>query len=107
MAMKTLMAMVIGVMLTTTAYPAAAYVVAVTTSIPAQKVVDDNDLEASVKSAIDDVLQHAIAFSPTFVSVQSARVVGGRVYLLLLIGDDDGAATLKALSTADGETTSY
>ena len=67
-----------------------------------------NDLCASaVKSAIDDVLQHAIAFSPTFVSVQSARVVGGRVYLLLLIGDDDGAATLKALSTADDETTSY
>ena len=96
--MKTLMAMVIGVMLTTTAYPAAAYVVAVTTSIPSQKVADDDDLEAAVKSAIDDVLQHAIAFSPTFVSVQSARVVGGRVYLLLLIGDDDGAATLKALA---------
>src|SRR5438552_18605577 len=105
-AMKTLMAMVIGVMLTTTAHPAAAYVVAVTTSIPAQKVADDDDLEAAVKSAIDDVLQHAIAFSPTFVSVQSARVVGERVYILLLIGDDEGVATLKALSV-DTDTATY
>jgi hypothetical protein len=38
--------------------------------------------------------------------VQSARAVGGRVYILLLIGDDEGAATLKALS--DGaETTTH
>ena len=103
--MKTLMAMIVGLALTTAAYPAAAYVVAVTTSIPAQKVADDEDLDAALKSAVDDVLQHAIAFSPTFVTVQSARVVGGRVYILLLIGDDDGAATLKALSTTD--TTSY
>ena len=104
--MKTLMAMIVGLALTMTAYPAAAYVVAVTTSIPAQTVADDEDLDTALKSAVDDVLQHAIAFTPTFVSVHSARVVGGRVYILLLIGDDDGAATLKALSSPD-DTTSY
>jgi hypothetical protein len=105
--MKTLMATLIGLALITTAYPAAAYVVAVTTSIPAQTVADDEDLDAALKSAVDDVLQHAIAFSPTFVTVQSARVVGGRVYILLLIGDEEGVATLKALSTTDDETRSY
>jgi len=103
--MKTLIAVVIGLALITTAYPAVAYVVAVTTSIPAQKVADDDDLDAALKSAVDDILQHAIAFSPTFVTVQSARVVGGRVYILLLIGDDEGMATLKELSTT--EKTSY
>jgi Cu/Ag efflux pump CusA len=104
--MKTLVAMLTGLVLAMTAYPAAAYVVAVTTSIPAQSVADDDGLEAALKSAIDDVLQHVVAFRPTFVTVQSARAVGGRVYILLLIGDDDGAATLKTLSDAS-ETTSY
>ena len=103
--MKTLVAVIIGLALITTAYPAVAYVVAVTTSIPAQKVADDDDLDAALKSAVDDILQHAIAFSPTFVTVQSARVVGGRVYILLLIGDDEGMATLKELSAT--EKTSY
>jgi hypothetical protein len=104
--MKTLAAMLTGLVLAMTAYPAAAYVVAVTTSIPAQSVADDEDLEAALKSAIDDVFQHVVAFRPTFVTVQSVRAVGGRVYILLLIGDDDGAATLKTLSDAS-ETTSY
>ena len=104
--MKTLMATIIGLALIATAYPAAAYVVAVTTSIPARSVAEDEDLQVALKSAIDDVLQHAIAFSPTFVTVQSARVVGERVYILLLIGDDEGVATLKALSV-DTDTATY
>jgi len=103
--MKTLMAVLIGLTLTLAAHPAAAYVVAVTTSFPAQVVADDDDLSAAVQSAIDDVVKHAIAFTPTFVTVQSARVVGSRVYLLLLIGDEEGAATLKAL--ASGDTATY
>ena len=104
--MKTLMATIIGLALIATAYPAAAYVVSVTTSIPARSVAEDEDLQVALKSAIDDVLQHAIAFSPTFVTVQSARVVGERVYILLLIGDDEGVATLKALSV-DTDTATY
>jgi len=96
-AMKTLVALAIGTVLTLTAYPAAAYVVAVTTSIPAQSVADDDDFDAALKTAIDDVLQHVVAFTPTFISVQGARAAGGRVYLLLLVGDDEGAALLQAL----------
>ena len=99
-AMKTLVAMLIGLVVAITAFPAAAYVVVVTTSVPAQSVADDDAFEAAVRSAIDDVLRHVVAFSPTFVTVQGARALGGRVYILLLIGDDDGAATLKALSDA-------
>jgi hypothetical protein len=53
-------------------------------------------LEAALKSAIKDVLEHVVAFPPTFVIVQNARPVGGQVYILLLIGDDEGASTLKA-----------
>jgi len=104
--MKILAAVLIGFLLTMSAYPAAAYVVAVTTSIPAQSVANDDDLDAALKAAIDDVLEHVVAFSPTFVSVESARAVGGRIYLLLIIGDDEGAATLKVLSEST-KTTSF
>ena len=61
-------------------------------------VADDDDLKAAIRSAVDDVLSHAIAFSPTFVTVQTARVIGGRVYILLLIGDADGERMLEKLS---------
>ena len=82
----------------TYATPASAYVVAVPTSVAASTLADDDDLKAAIRSAVDDVLTHAIAFSPTFVTVQTARVIGGRVYILLLIGDEDGEKMLEKLS---------
>ncbi len=45
-----------------------------------------------MRTAINDVLGHAIAFVPTLVDVRDARVVGDRIYILLLLADDDGAA---------------
>jgi hypothetical protein len=103
--LKTMVAVLIGFVLTMTAYPAAAYVVMVTTSVPAQSVANDAELEAALKAAIDDVLKHVVVFTPTFVTVQNARAAGGRVYILLLIGDEDGVATLKALSDASETST--
>jgi hypothetical protein len=103
--LKPMVAVLVGLVLTMTAYPATAYVVMVTASVPAQSVADDDDFEAALKAAIDDVLKHVVAFTPAFVTVQNARAVGGRVYILLLIGDEDGVATLKALSDASETTT--
>ena len=81
-----LTAALIALAFVTYATPAAAYVVAVPMSVAASTMADDDDLKAAIRSAVDDVLSHAIAFSPTFVTVQTARVIGGRVYILLLIG---------------------
>ncbi len=100
--MKTLVATILTLALLATAHPASAYVVAVTTSIPAGSVEDDADLKAALRSALDDVLRHAIAFSPTFVTVQAVRIVGDRLYILLLTGDGDGEATMRALSAGTG-----
>ena len=58
--MKTLLATIIGLAIVVVANPASAYVVAITTSIPATSVADDTDLKAALVSAIDDVLRHAI-----------------------------------------------
>jgi hypothetical protein len=96
--MKTLLATIIGLAIVVVANPAPAYVVAITTSIPATSVADATDLKAALVSAIDDVLRHAIAFSPTFVTVLKARVVEDRIYILLLIGDSEGEEMMKKLS---------
>jgi signal transduction histidine kinase len=100
--MKTLVATIVALALLVTARPAPAYVVAVTTSIPARSLAADADLKAALRSAIEDVLRNAIAFSPTFVTVETARVVGDRLYILLVIADDEGEATLRALSVDAG-----
>ena len=96
--MKTLLATIIGLAIVVVANPVSAYVVAITTSIPATSVADDTDLKAALVSAIDDVLRHAIAFSPTFVTVLKVRVVEDRIYILLLIGDSEGEEMMKKLA---------
>jgi len=95
--LKTLLSMTIAGSLTAWGTPAAAYVAQILTSIPAQAGEGDR-LEDRLKAAVDDVLEHAIAFVPAVVDVRDARVVGDRIYTLLLIADDDGATLVKALS---------
>ena len=57
---------------------------------------------AHARSAVEDVLRNAIAFQPTFMTVENARIVGDRLYILIVIGDGDGEATMRALSVGDG-----
>ena len=70
-------------------------------SVPVTNVADEAQLEAAVKSAVDDVLEHAIAFTPTVVTLESVRVVGNQIYLLLLIADRDGEKSIEALSALE------
>jgi len=81
-----------------TAAPAFAYVVEVTTSIELQEASDPDRLHGAVKSAVESVLDKAIAFTPTLVTVTSARVIGERVYLRLLIVDAEEEQALRDLS---------
>lgn len=99
--MRNLIAAILGLAVTALATPAMAYVVEVTASIDLTGVADEAQLRRAVESAVDDVLTNAITFSPTVVQVQNARVVGDRMYILLLIADPDGEKTLEAIA-ADG-----
>jgi len=96
--MKALLAAIVLVM-TAAASPAMAYVVLVTTSVPVAGLTDDAQLKTAVASAVEDVLTHAIGFRPTVVTLEAARVVGDRMYLLLTIADADGEAFIESLST--------
>jgi len=72
-------------------------------SIDLTDIADKAQLRRAVQSAVDDVVNNAITFSPTVVRVENARVVGDRMYILLLIADADGEKTLEAIE-ADGTT---
>ena len=103
--MKRLLATLIGLGIAAFATSASAHMVEITTSIPAVKAADDNDLKQALASAVDDAVKHAIAFTPTVVTLQHARLVGDRIYLQLLVVDQDGEEMMEQLATAEGQST--
>ena len=64
----------LGVALLVTASPARAYVVEALTSIPADQAADKETLSRAVRAAVDDLATHAVAFTPTMVSLREAKL---------------------------------
>lgn len=95
--MKLVLATIIGLAITAVATTASAHVVEITTSIPAAKAADDADLKEALEAAIDDAVKHAIGFTPTLITLQDARLVGGRIYIVLLVVDERGEDLIKQL----------
>ena len=98
--MKTLSAALVGLAIALCAQVAPAYVAQIVTTVPltAEAGVEDTaQLGALVASAVQDVLAHAIAFTPTVVRIEDAHIIGGRLYLILLIADADGEAVIEGL----------
>ena len=103
--MKHLLSAVIGAFVLWLAAPAMAHVVQATTSLSLidLDVTDKPKLEQALKSAIDEVLSNVIAFKPTLVTLTDAQVVGERLYVRLLIADEDGEKTIDTLRQQGGE----
>lgn len=101
--MKGVLAALIGLAVAMSVSPASAYLVEITISIPVASAADEEQLKSALDPAIGDVIRHAIAFEPTLVTLQHARVVDDRIYILLLIADDDGEAMLRWLSAGGDE----
>src|SRR5690348_12999404 len=72
------------------AAPAHAFLVEVTTSVAVSDADDQGQLKRALQGAVDDVLKDAIAFTPTMVVVTRAMLVGERLYIRVLIADQDG-----------------
>jgi len=96
--MKGLVASIVALAVTTVASPARAYVLVVTTSVPVTDTADEGQLETALESAIEDVLGHAIGFTPTVVTLRNVRLVGNRLFVLLLIADAEGEKSLDSFS---------
>jgi hypothetical protein len=86
-----------GLTLITMAGPAGAYLIEALTSIPAGEATDEPTLEKAIRAAVADVTSHAIAFRPTMVSLQEAKLVGDRIYLFILLADAAGEAEIEFL----------
>jgi hypothetical protein len=101
--MKTLSALVVGLAIALSAQAAGAYVIQVVTTVPvtAASAADAGQLGDVVQWAIRDVLDHAIAFTPTVVRIDDARVVGERLYLILLVADAEGEAAIQQLGAEE------
>ncbi len=95
----------LGLVLLTTAGPASAYVIEALASIPAGEVADKPSLEKAIRAAVDDVAAHAVAFTPTVVSLREAKLVGDRIYLFVLIADAAGEAEIEVLKAVSARPT--
>ena len=100
--MKQLLTILVGAGILACATVASAHVVEITVSIPAVKAADDGDLKQALASAVDDAVKGAIAFTPTMVTLQNARRVGDRIYIVLLVLDRDGEEMMKQLAIDEG-----
>ena len=65
------------------------------TDIDAQ---DRPQLEQALKTAVGKVLENTIAFTPTFVALTDAQIIGERLYFRVLIADEDGERTLTEIN---------
>ena len=86
--MKTLVAVAIALALVASGPVAEAYVAVVGTAISVPSAPDAERsarLEEAIWAAIRDVLEHAVAFTPTVVTIEDARIVGDRLYLSIFL----------------------
>ena len=96
--MRTLsMVVALGLTVLCTASPAAAYVIEALTSISADQATDKETLEQAIRTAVDDVAAHAVAFTPTVVLLLDAKLIGDRIYLFVLLADEAGEAEIHVL----------
>ena len=101
--MKMLTAAIAGLVIALTAQAAQAYVVRVVTTVPINTVTsppDTSQLGEAVASAVSDVLRHVIVFTPTFVRIEDAVIIGTQLYLVVLLADADGEALLHTAQTS-------
>jgi len=79
------------------AAPASAYVVEAVTAISALEGDDRARLENAIQAAMDDVAAHAVAFTPTLVTLLDARLIGDRIFLFVLLADREGEREVRRL----------
>jgi hypothetical protein len=94
---KRLVAAAAALVLAWSATPAAAFVVEVTTSVAVADAEDQGQLKTALQAAVDNVLSDAISFTPTMIVLTHAVLVGDRLYIRLLLADQDGERTFNDL----------
>jgi hypothetical protein len=94
---KRLVAAAAALVLAWSATPAAGFVVEVTTSVAVADAEYQGQLKTALQAAVDNVLSDAISFTPTMIVLTHAILVGDRLYIRLLLADQDGERTFNDL----------
>jgi hypothetical protein len=95
---NTLVAAAAALLLACSTTPASAFVVEVTTSVALADADDQRELKTALQAAVDNVLKDAISFTPTMIVLTHAVLVGDRLYVRLLLADQDGERTFNDLT---------
>jgi hypothetical protein len=101
--MKTLGTLVVALALALSAQTAHAHVVHFVTAVPLTAVAgaqDEAAVSAVIRTAVMDALRQAVAFTPTLLVVEDARVVGRHLYLRVLAADSEGETLIQELENA-------
>jgi len=91
------------------ATPAHAHLLEITTSTaaPSPDVHPNVNVEEAVRSAVATVMRDNAGFTPTLIVLTRALVIGDRLYLRLLLADDEEEYAFRGLSTpAEGDVSS-
>ena len=101
--MKTLGTLVVALSLALSAHSAHARIVQFVTVVPVTAVdgvQDEAAMSAIILIAVKNALRQAVAFTPSLVLVEDARVVGGFMYLRVLAADSEGETLIQELNDA-------
>jgi hypothetical protein len=103
--MKTLVAVAVALALAASAHAPSAYVAVVGTAISVPSAPDAERsarLEEAIWAAIRDVLEHVVAFTPTVVTIEDARIGDDRLHRLIFLSDEGGESVTPPPSRDDG-----
>ena len=96
---------VVALVLALLATPASAYVVETVVSMSTADAADPAMRDNATESTVEEILTKTIAFTPTIIRVLDAKVIGDRVYLFILVADEEGEKTIGALLGQRGGST--
>ena len=101
--MKMLGTLFIALALALSSQTAQAHIVQFVTAVPMTAVAgvqDEAAMRAIIMTAVKHALREAVAFAPTLLLVEDARVIGGHMYLRVLAADSEGEAVIHELQNA-------
>jgi hypothetical protein len=95
--------LVVALALALSAQTAHAHIVEIITVVPmtaVDGVQDEAAVSAIILTAVKDAVRQAVAFTPSLVLVEDARVVDGHLYLRVLAADSEGETLMQELDSA-------
>lgn len=93
--MKSLVAALAAAMVVCSATASGADIAHVSTSVAVADADDELAVKQAIQTAVDDLLSQGIGFTPTLVVLTRAVLLDGRLYIRLLVADDEGARLFR------------